>query len=53
MTTRHTDSKVIRLPESPRDQYVSDERYAEIYNAASPVLQCMLEISTQTGAREE
>lgn len=40
------------LPESPRDEYVSDDRYLEIYNAASPVLQCMLEISTQTGARE-
>lgn len=40
------------LPEAPRDQYVSDERYAEIYAAASPILQCMLEIASQTGARE-
>lgn len=31
---------------------MSDDRYAEIYAAASPILQCMLEISTQTGARE-
>ena len=31
---------------------MSDDRYANIYAAAGPVLQCMLEISTQTGARE-
>ncbi|MDN8617009.1 tyrosine-type recombinase/integrase [Variovorax ginsengisoli] len=31
---------------------VSNKRYADIYAAASQVLQCMLEISTQTGARE-
>lgn len=40
------------MPESPRDEYVSDARYGEIYAAANPILQCMLEISTQTGARE-
>jgi hypothetical protein len=40
------------LPEGPRTQYVTDRRYADIYAAASPILQCMLEISTQTGARE-
>ncbi|MBJ2155306.1 site-specific integrase [Variovorax sp. IB41] len=52
LTTFNPCDGIEYLPESPRDQYVSDERYAEIYNAASPVLQCMLEISTQTGARE-
>jgi integrase len=52
LTTFSACEGVEYLPEAPRDQYVSDERYAEIYNAASPVLQCMLEISTQTGARE-
>jgi integrase len=52
LTTFNPCDGIEYLPEAPRDQYVSDERYAEIYNAASPVLQCMLEISTQTGARE-
>jgi integrase len=52
LTTFNPCDGIEYLPESPRDQYVSDDRYAEIYNAASPVLQCMLEISTQTGARE-
>jgi len=52
LTTFNPCDGIEYLPEAPRDQYVSDERYAQIYNAASPVLQCMLEISTQTGARE-
>jgi integrase len=52
LTTFNPCDGIEYLPEAPRDQYVSDERYAEIYNAASPMLQCMLEISTQTGARE-
>lgn len=51
LTTYNPCEDIEYLPESPRDQYVSDDRYAEIYAAASPVLQCMLEISTQTGAR--
>lgn len=45
-------AEVEYLPERPRDEYVSDVRYSEVYAAAGPVLQCMLEISTQTGARE-
>lgn len=52
LTTFNPCEAIEYLPERPRDQYVTDERYAQIYNAASPVLQCMLEISTQTGARE-
>ncbi|MET3441346.1 integrase [Variovorax paradoxus] len=52
LTTFNPCDGIEYLPETPRDQYVSDERYAEIYGVASPVLQCMLEISTQTGARE-
>lgn len=52
MTTFNPCEAIEYLPERPRDEYVSDRRYADIYNAASPVLQCMLEISTQTGARE-
>ncbi|RYF57202.1 MAG: hypothetical protein EOO27_16225 [Comamonadaceae bacterium] len=52
LTTFNPCESIEYLPESPRDQYVSDERYAEIYAVASPVLQCMLEISSQTGARE-
>lgn len=52
LTTFNPCDAIEYLPESPRDQYVSDDRYAEIYAAASPILQCMLEISTQTGARE-
>jgi integrase len=52
LTTYNPCELVEYLPESPRDEYVSDKRYADIYAAASPVLQCMLEISTQTGARE-
>ncbi|WP_185993541.1 tyrosine recombinase XerC [Variovorax sp. KBS0712] len=52
LTTFNPCEGVEYLSETPRDQYVSDERYAEIYDAAGPVLQCMLEISTQTGARE-
>lgn len=52
LTTYNPCEAIEYLPEAPRDQYVSDERYAEIYNAAGPVLQCMLEIATQTGARE-
>lgn len=52
LTTYNPCELIEYLPESPRDQYVSDKRYADIYNAASPILQCMLEISTQTGARE-
>ncbi|SDX16050.1 Site-specific recombinase XerD [Variovorax sp. YR634] len=51
LTTFNPCEGIEYLPEAPRDQYVSDQRYAEIYSAASPVLQCMLEISTQTGAR--
>lgn len=52
LTTFNPCEAIEYLPEAPRDQYVSDKRYAEIYQAAPPVLQCMLEISTQTGARE-
>ncbi len=52
MTTYNPCEAIEYLPEAPRDQYVSDERYAEIYGAAGPVLQCMLEIASQTGARE-
>lgn len=52
LTTFNPCEDVEYLPESPRDVYVSDIRYADIYGAAGPVLQCMLEISTQTGARE-
>ncbi|MFM9926933.1 tyrosine-type recombinase/integrase [Variovorax sp. H27-G14] len=52
LTTFNPCDGIEYLPEAPRDQYVSDERYAQIYNVASPLLQCMLEISTQTGARE-
>lgn len=52
LTTFNPCDAIEYLPESPLDQYVSDDRYAEIYAAASPILQCMLEISTQTGARE-
>lgn len=52
LTTYNPCELIEYLPESPRDQYVSDRRYADIYAVASPVLQCMLEISTQTGARE-
>ncbi|MNX66628.1 Phage integrase family protein [compost metagenome] len=51
LTTFNPCEGIEYLPESPRDQYVSDQRYGQIYEAASPVLQCMLEISTQTGAR--
>jgi integrase len=52
LTTFNPCDAIEYLAESPRDQYVSDDRYDEIYAAASPILQCMLEISTQTGARE-
>jgi integrase len=52
LTTYNPCELVEYLPESPRDEYVSDTRYGEIYAAANPILQCMLEISTQTGARE-
>ncbi|SEA49688.1 tyrosine recombinase XerC [Variovorax sp. YR216] len=52
LTTFNPCEGIEYLPEAPRTQYVSDKRYADIYAAASPVLQCMLEISTQTGARE-
>lgn len=52
LTTYNPCEDVEYLPEAPRDQYVSDSRYAEIYEAAGPVLQCMLEIASQTGARE-
>lgn len=52
LTTFNPCEAIEYLPEGPRTQYVSDKRYADIYAAASPVLQCMLEISTQTGARE-
>ncbi len=52
LTTFNPCEAIEYLPEQPRDQYVSDDRYLEIYEAASPILQCMLEISTQTGARE-
>ncbi|WP_399696533.1 tyrosine recombinase XerC [Xenophilus sp.] len=51
LTTFNPCEAIEYLPEAPRDQYVSDKRYAELYAAAPPVLQCMLEISTQTGAR--
>lgn len=50
-TTYNPCEAIEYLPESPRDQYVDDDRYAAIYAAANPVLQCMLEISSQTGAR--
>lgn len=52
LTTFNPCEDIEYLAEPPRDTYVSDDRYLEIYEAASPVLQCMLEISTQTGARE-
>jgi integrase len=52
LTTFNPCEAIEYLEERPRDQYVSDGRYAEIYAAAGPVLQCMLEISSQTGARE-
>ena len=52
LTTFNPCESIEYLSEQPRDQYVSDDRYLEIYEAASPILQCMLEISTQTGARE-
>ena len=52
LTTFNPCEAIEYLPESPRDQYVSDNQYADIYAVAGPVLQCMLEISTQTGARE-
>ena len=52
LTTFNPCEAIEYLPEGPRSMYVSDKRYADIYAAASPVLQCMLEISTQTGARE-
>lgn len=52
LTTFNPCDGIEYLPEAPRDQYVSDARYADIYAAASPLLQCMLEISTQTGARQ-
>lgn len=52
LSTYNPCDSIEYLPETPRDQYVSDERYAEIYAAAGPVLQCMLEIASQTGARE-
>lgn len=50
--TAAASAAIAYLPERPRDQYVTDARYAQIYDAASPVLQCMLEISTQTGTRK-
>ncbi|WP_225783391.1 tyrosine recombinase XerC [Xenophilus sp. Marseille-Q4582] len=52
LTTFNPCEAIEYLPEAPRDQYVSDVKYVEIYEAAPPVLQCMLEISTQTGARQ-
>lgn len=51
LTTHNPCEAIEYLPESPRDQYVSDTKYSDIYEAASPILRCMLEISTQTGAR--
>jgi exoribonuclease II len=51
-TTFNPGESIEYLPESPRDQYVSDNQYTDIYAVAGPVLQCMLEISTQTGVRE-
>lgn len=52
LTTYNPCEQIEYLPESPRDEYVSDTRYSTIYGAAGPVLQCMMEIATQTGARE-
>lgn len=54
LTAYNPCAEIKYLPESPRTEYVNDTRYSDIYAAASPVLQCkcMLEISTQTGARE-
>ena len=51
LSTYNPCESIEYLPESPRDQYVDDEQYRQIYEAAGPVLKCMLEISSQTGAR--
>jgi len=51
LSTYNPCESIEYLPESPRDQYVDDDQYRKIYEAAGPVLKCMLEISSQTGAR--
>ena len=51
LSTYNPCESIEYLPESPRDKYVDDDMYREIYDAAGPVLKCMLEISSQTGAR--
>ena len=51
LSTYNPCESIEYLPESPRDKYVDDDMYREIYDAAGPILKCMLEISSQTGAR--
>ncbi|MES2187245.1 MAG: tyrosine-type recombinase/integrase, partial [Pseudomonadota bacterium] len=52
LTTHNPCAAIEYLAEPPRDTYVDDDRYLEVYDAAAPVLSYMMEISTQTGARE-
>lgn len=52
LTTFNPCDSIEYLQEAPRQTYVTDDLYSKIYEAASPILQCMLEISSQTGARK-
>jgi integrase len=40
-----------RNPETPRDQEMHDEIFLELYEAASPVLQCLMDLDVMVGSR--
>lgn len=40
-----------RNPETPREQLPDDALFLELYEAASPVLRCLMDVATMTGSR--
>jgi integrase len=40
-----------RNPETPRDQEMHDEIFLELYEEASPVLQCLMDLDVMVGSR--
>lgn len=43
--------QVSRNTERPRTRHVEDEEYQKVYEMASPVIQCAMELARQTGLR--
>ena len=43
--------QVSRNPEKPRGRHVEDEEYRKVYEMATPVIQCAMELARQTGLR--